>query len=154
MVKEKFNPGCFSSDVRTRLEIARQGRLVDLDQLVRDPNEEVQQAVAEHGRPQDLNILMITACYSVKKYILLHYRRPEDKDALISDRDWSLRAAVAECGRPADLDRLVSDEDWTVRLAVARHGLRRHLEILKNDPEPYVRQMAIARLKGCPLPKP
>lgn len=81
MVNDKFNPGCFSPDIRTRLEIAQKGR-------------------------------------------------------------------------PEDLDRLVSDDFWPVRLAVARRGLPRHLEVPKNDPEPYVRQMAVARLKGMPLPKP
>ena len=47
-------------------------------------------AVAEHGRPQDLDIL-------------------------VNDENWCVREAVARYGRPQDLDILVKDEDCRVR---------------------------------------
>lgn len=154
MVRKKFNPDCFNSDVLIRVEVARQGRPEDLDQLANDPTWQVQEAVAKHGRKIDLDKLIVAGHPWIKKRILFHYRRPEDLDALVSDPDWRLRMAVAECGRPEDLDRLVDDSCWPVRLAVARHGLPRHLKILVNDPEDEVWLMAIARLKGLPLPQP
>lgn len=46
MVNDKFNPGCFSPDIRTRLEIAQQGRPEDLDRLVSDGFWPVRLAVA------------------------------------------------------------------------------------------------------------
>ena len=56
-------------------------------------------------------------------------------DALVNDKNWYVRKAVAEQGY--GLDKLINDKDWYVRAAVAERGYK--LDKLVNDKNYKVR---------------
>lgn len=66
-------------------------------------------------------------------------------DALRTDKDDTVRLAVAQHGREQDLDLFVTDKSASVRAVVALGRKDEHLDILVNDPDPRVR-VAVARI--------
>ena len=70
---------------------------------------------------------------------LAKYGREKDLDKLVGDKDWGVRAAVADQGRDQDLDRLIDDKNALVRSAVPGQGRDQDLDKLVGDPEEYVR---------------
>lgn len=66
-------------------------------------------------------------------------------DALRTDKDDTVRLAVAQHGREQDLDLFVTDKSASVRAVVALGRKDEHLDILVNDPDPRVR-VAVARV--------
>lgn len=86
-----------------------------LNTLLRDYDWRVREAVAECGRPQDL-------------------------DVLVHDLDWHVRAAVVIKDRDKDISILVNDPDWRVRAAIATHSVHTacYEQKLFSDPDPRV----------------
>lgn len=66
-------------------------------------------------------------------------------DALRTDKDDTVRLAVAQHGREQDLDLFVTDKSASIRAVVALGRKDEHLDILVNDPDPRVR-VAVARV--------
>lgn len=66
-------------------------------------------------------------------------------DALRTDKDDTVRLAVAQHGREQDLDLFVTDKSASVRAVVALGRKDEHLDILVNDPDSRVR-VAVARV--------
>lgn len=66
-------------------------------------------------------------------------------DALRTDKDDTVRLAVAQHGREQDLDLFVTDKSASVRAVVALGRKDEHLDILVNDLDPRVR-VAVARV--------
>ena len=143
-----------------RAEVAKHGRDKDLDKLVNDPDEFVR---ATANRERDLeNLKSLQARGKLEKGAdlekiadqlpawresdetsdkidLAKYGRDSDLDKLVSDEDWSVRAAVARQGRDQDLDQLIGDKDEDVRAAVAEAGRDKDLDKLRIDDSEKVR---------------
>lgn len=64
-------------------------------------------------------------------------RKGENLESLLTDKNWIIRALLAENGY--FLDVLISDSDSRVRQRVAQHSTDKHLEKLINDEDEIVR---------------
>ena len=95
-------------EVLALLNDEKQGHLKDLDA----PDERV--AVAEQGRPQDLDLLVRCENPEVRLAVAKH-GRPQDLDVLVYDSSPDVRAVVAGFGRREDLIVLVNDDNKAIR---------------------------------------
>lgn len=114
-----------------KIEAAKQG--LYLDALVKDPNPEVKIEVARQGRPQDLQELSKDKSISVKVEVIKQGYQSEE---LINDDSWIVKCMIAKQGRPSDLEILKNDEDARVRAAVVNQGYA--IDTLMTDDDPTV----------------
>lgn len=70
----------------------------------------------------------------------------ENLESLLTDKNWIIRALLAENGY--FLDVLINDSDSRVRQHVAQHGTDKHLEKLINDEDEIVRMHVAWRQYG------
>lgn len=80
-------------------------------------------------------------CYLVRVAVAKH-GRPQDLDILVRDENVWVRYSVSEQGRPQDLDILVHDTELEILWLVIKIGRPQDIEILKDHPNERIQEEA------------